>query len=127
MARSIPITLMISFLLSFNVFGADGSLPPKANNALRDHFPRIIEQRGGCCTQVTLTTYGLAYELNRALGRSAQKAEHQFPAYFTWNFLNNGDGEGTLREDGSARLASDSLHARASIASRVSRRHRLAA
>ena len=75
-------------------------LPYKVDLSQSKHFREIISQGPSNCTQVTLATYGMTYELNALRGLSGRKNESTYPSYYLWNYLNEGTGVGTLKFDG---------------------------
>jgi len=101
-------------LLSFNVLAQRGEtlttevkynhnieLPYKVDNGQSDFFRPIHDQgRDGSCAQASGLAYTFTYEVNSRKEVTSKKIENQFPAYYTWNYLNEGRGVGTFTADG---------------------------
>ena len=70
-------------------------LPSRVDNTTQVYFPPIVKQQFGDCAQQTGISYMYTYEVNRALGRAADKPEHQFNGHFSYVFLNGGRNQGS--------------------------------
>jgi len=72
--------------------GKDITLPDRIDNSIRIYFRPVFSQYASECAQAAGVGYAFTYELNRARGTNANFNRNQFPHYFTYNFLNGGDG-----------------------------------
>ena len=76
-------------------------LPYEVNNAETEFFRPIHDQgRDGSCAQGSGLGYTFTYEVNSRKGITSKQLENQYPIYYTWNYLNEGDGVGTFSVDG---------------------------
>ena len=74
--------------------------PSSVDNSLLKYFPTVIDQIGGSCAQASYIGYMFTYEMNRILDRDGSTPDHQFSYLYTWNFINGGNDEGSIGEDG---------------------------
>ncbi len=70
------------------------------DNTCHRFFPSVFSQRGGSCSQAAAIRYVYTYEYNRMKGTEAVGKENIFSYMFTWNYLNEGIGEGSQPELG---------------------------
>lgn len=72
------------------------------NSQLPINFiPPSTFQDYNSCAQVAGVYYTFSYEINRLRGVPGQLEEHRYPSLFTYNFLNEGDGDnGSSTTDG---------------------------
>ncbi|MCD7711077.1 MAG: thiol protease [Porphyromonadaceae bacterium] len=75
-------------------------LPKGVDNSLSKYFPPIFDQIGNSCSQASSIGYVFTYEMNRLLDRDASREENTFSYFYTWNFLNEGSGEGSFPVSG---------------------------
>lgn len=72
------------------------SLPSYIDNSRSTHFPEVFNQgSNNSCSQAAGVRYAYSFEVNRQLGREASKKENVFCYHFTWNFLNDGENQGS--------------------------------
>lgn len=74
--------------------------PSSVDNSLLKYFPTVIDQIGGSCAQASYIGYMFTYEMNRLLDRDGSTPDHQFSYLYTWNFINGGNDEGSIGEEG---------------------------
>lgn len=70
-------------------------LPSRVDNSKRPQFPPIYGQKWGTCGQHAAIASVFTYEMNALRGTSADSDATRFPAYFSWNMINE------AKEDGS--------------------------
>lgn len=75
-------------------------VPQSVDNSKLKFFPPLISQIGGSCAQASNVGYMFTYEINRLLDRSAAVPENRFSYLYTWNFINDGQDDGSLGLDG---------------------------
>ena len=75
-------------------------LPEGVDNSTLKYFPPVFSQLGNSCSQASGVRYVYTYELNRLLDRAADSPEHIFNYHFTWNYLNEGNDQGSHPELG---------------------------
>lgn len=75
-------------------------LPYKADNSQNDFFRPVFNQQGGSCAQASGVGYQFTYEVNFKQNTSAKLIQNQFPSHYTWNYLNEGIGLGSVTLDG---------------------------
>jgi len=76
------------------------AIPSSIDNSKSKYFPPIISQSGGSCAQASIIGYTFTYEMNRLLDKDASQAGNRFSYFYTWNFVNDGQDQGSLTEDG---------------------------
>lgn len=77
------------------------ALPSSVDNTTHPAFRPIFNQKGGSCAQASGVAYVFTYEINCLRGLPSNTLENQYPYDFTYNFLNNGNGEsGTNTNNG---------------------------
>jgi len=77
------------------------SLPAQLDNSTQPYFRPIFNQSNGSCAQSSGVAYNFTYEINRRRGTSAAISQNQFPSHYTYDFLNDGDGDnGSWYTDG---------------------------
>jgi len=78
------------------------ALPKGIDNSTSKYFPPIFNQRSNSCSQASGVRYVFTYEVNRMLNHAlaAEDNEYIFSYHFTWDYLNNGQDEGSLPELG---------------------------
>jgi len=77
------------------------ALPSQLDNTSQPYFRPIFNQSDGSCAQSSGVAYNFTYEINRERGTSAAVSQNQYPSHYTYNFLNDGDGEhGSFYTDG---------------------------
>lgn len=81
---------------SLKVFKPDriidkNELPDSIDNSISVYFRPVFSQYANECSQASGVGYAFTYEINRARGTNANFNKNQFPTYFTYNFLNEGD------------------------------------
>lgn len=79
---------------------SEGDLPESVDNSTSQAFPPIFSQIGGSCAQASTIGYMFTYEVNTLLGRSASTADNRFSYLYSWNFINDGEDDGSLSWDG---------------------------
>ncbi|MBQ8423452.1 MAG: C1 family peptidase [Coprobacter sp.] len=77
-------------------------LPVGIDNSRTKYFPPIFNQKGNSCSQAASIGYLFTYEMNRLLDRDASSRAHQFSYLYTWNFLNDGEDNGSFAASGLA-------------------------
>ncbi len=70
-------------------------LPSRVDNSSRPQFPPIYKQRWGSCGQFASVASVLTYEMNVAFGTTADSDATRFPAYFSWNMMNQAGNNGS--------------------------------
>lgn len=71
-------------------------LPASVDNSTNRFFPAIFSQgSNNSCSQASGVRYVYTYEVNRMFGRDASNPANVFCYHFTWNFLNEGNNEGS--------------------------------
>ena len=77
------------------------TLPTSLDNTTQPYFRPIFNQSNGSCAQSSGIAYNFTYEINRTHNTSASNSQNQFPSHYTYNFLNDGDGNnGSWYTDG---------------------------
>ena len=77
------------------------SLPASVDNTAQKYFPPLIDQKGGSCAQASAIGYMFTYEMNRLLDRDASaSAAYRFSYQYTYNFVNDGEDNGSFGWDG---------------------------
>ncbi len=77
------------------------TLPASLDNTTQAFFRPVFDQADGSCSQSSGVAYNFTYEYNREHNTSAADLQNQFPSHYTYNFLNNGDGNnGSIYTDG---------------------------
>ncbi len=64
-------------------------LPPVVDNSTLPYLRPVFNQVGASCGQATAIAYNFTYEINHLRGLPADTTINQYPAHFTWNFMNN--------------------------------------
>lgn len=115
MKKIISIFIFISILLNINaqeravggivplrkmIPAAKETVPPYIDNSKLKYFPPVINQIGGSCAQAANVGYMFTYEMNRLLDRAADKPENRFSYLYSWNFINDGQNDGSIGLDG---------------------------
>lgn len=75
-------------------------LPAQVDNTVNPWFRPIFNQDGGSCGQASGVGYNFTYEIDYERDIPANITSNQYPTHFTWNFLNNGVGDGSWYFDG---------------------------
>jgi len=75
-------------------------LPLSVNNSTQPYFRSIFNQNGGSCGQTSGISYLFTYEIDLLRGVPANTTANQYPSHYTWNFLNEGTGQGSWYWDG---------------------------
>ncbi len=75
-------------------------LPTQLDNTVNPWFRPIFSQDGGSCGQASGVGYNFTYEIDYERNIPANITTNQYPTHFTWNFLNNGVGDGSWYFDG---------------------------
>lgn len=76
-------------------------LPKSVDNSQNKYFPPPISQIGGSCAQASYIGYMYTYEINRLLDRDASLSpSYRFSYLYTWNFVNEGEDQGSFGYDG---------------------------
>ncbi|MCX6269103.1 MAG: hypothetical protein NTW16_17410 [Bacteroidetes bacterium] len=75
-------------------------LPSQVDNTVNPWFRPIFNQDGGSCGQASGVGYNFTYEMAYERNIPANITANQYPTHFTWNFLNNGVGDGSWYFDG---------------------------
>jgi len=68
------------------------TLPTSLDNTTQPFFRPIFNQSDGSCSQSSGVAYNFTYEINRERNTDASQIQNQFPSHYTYNFLNDGDG-----------------------------------
>lgn len=68
------------------------ALPSSINNSTNKAFRPVFNQAGGSCAQASGVGYIFTYEINCQRGFASDVLQNQYPYDYTYNFLNNGDG-----------------------------------
>ena len=72
------------------------SLPASIDNTSSKYFPDVFNQgSNNSCSQASGVRYVYTYEVNRLLDRDASDPANVFCYHFTWNFLNDGENQGS--------------------------------
>lgn len=77
-----------------------GELPSFVDNSLNKYFRPIFNQEGGSCGQASGVAYNFTYAIDYARDLAANTVQTQYPSHYTWNFLNDGVGNGSFYFDG---------------------------
>jgi hypothetical protein len=75
-------------------------LPSRVDNSERPQFPPIYQQKWGTCGQHAAIASVFTYEMNVLCGTTADSDATRFPAYFSWNMVNNAEDAGSEAYDG---------------------------
>lgn len=67
-------------------------LPPIHDNSSSPYLRPVFSQNSSCCGQASGVAYNFTYEINRLRNLPSNDTINQYPAHFTWNFQNSGDG-----------------------------------
>ena len=67
-------------------------LPPIHDNSSSPYLRPVFNQNSSCCGQASGVAYNFTYEINHARDLPSDDTLNQYPAHFTWNFQNSGDG-----------------------------------
>ncbi len=87
--RKVALTLVFLPILSW-------ALPTMVDNSRTKYFPEVFNQgSNNACSQASGVRYVYSYEVNRLLERDASDPANVFCYHFTWNFLNEGDNQGS--------------------------------
>ncbi len=70
-------------------------LPSRVDNSKRPQFPPIYQQKWGTCGQHAAIASVFTYEMNALRGTSADSDATRFPAYFSWNMINDAKDGGS--------------------------------
>ncbi len=70
-------------------------LPDKVDNKKFKYFPPIFNQSGSSCAQASGVGIQFTYEINFIQDSDASLDQNRFPSHFTWNFLNDGEDNGS--------------------------------
>jgi hypothetical protein len=76
------------------------TLPVSVDNSLHKYFRPVFNQSGGSCGQASGVGYNFTYAIDFARDLAANTTQTQYPTHYTWNFLNNGVGDGSTYMDG---------------------------
>jgi len=77
------------------------TLPATLDNSTQPFFRPVFTQSDGSCAQSSGIAYTFTYEMNRKRNTSASNSQNQYPSHYTYNFLNDGDGDnGSWYTDG---------------------------
>lgn len=76
------------------------NLPKSVNNATLPFMPPVFEQRSNSCSQAAGIRYVFTYEVNRMLNRESVGKDRLFSYLYTWNYLNEGEEEGSYPDLG---------------------------
>ncbi len=68
------------------------TLPDVLDNTTQPFFRPVFNQADGSCAQSSGVAYNFTYEINRERNTSAISLQNRFPSHYTYNFLNQGDG-----------------------------------
>ena len=71
------------------------TLPSRVDNSDRKYFPPVTKQRWNTCSQESAIHYIFAYEMNYQRNVNGHRRENQYPATWSWNFVNNGTDQGS--------------------------------
>ena len=94
--RGCALALCFLSVISASGGGANSALPPFVDNSLLRYFPAVFNQgANNACSQAAGVRYAFTYEVNRILDRDASLPENVFAYHFTWNFLNEGENQGS--------------------------------
>ena len=84
-----------------NLHRNPNTLPASLDNTTQPYFRPVFDQANGSCAQSSGVAYNFTYEFNREHNTSAADVQNQFPSHYTYNFLNEGDGNnGSWYTDG---------------------------
>jgi len=75
-----------------NNYKSSKDLPTSLDNSTQPYFRPIFNQTDGCCAQASGIAYNFTYEMNLARSINSNIEANQYPTHFTYNFLNQGDG-----------------------------------
>lgn len=100
MRKALFCTLITAALSCALPLRAQEEMPSSVDNSLLKYFPTVIDQVGGSCAQASYIGYMFTYEMNRLLDRDGSTADNQFSYLYAWNFINGGQDEGSIGEDG---------------------------
>jgi hypothetical protein len=70
-------------------------LPSRVDNSKRAEYPPIYEQKWGTCGQHAAIASVFTYEMNVLGGTKADTDATRFPAYFSWNMVNEAKDGGS--------------------------------
>jgi hypothetical protein len=70
-------------------------LPARVDNKKFKYFPPIFNQVGSSCAQASGVGIQFTYETNFVRDTDASLDQNRFPSHFTWNFLNDGEDNGS--------------------------------
>ncbi|MCT4615764.1 MAG: hypothetical protein N4A49_12940 [Marinifilaceae bacterium] len=70
------------------------------DNSKLKYFRPIFRQHGGSCAQAAGIGYIYTYEVNCMLDRDSKDMKNRFSYMFSWNYLNNGKGDGSNEYEG---------------------------
>jgi hypothetical protein len=70
-------------------------LPARVDNSRRPEFPAIYQQKWGTCGQFASVATIFTYEMNVLDGTRAESDATRFPAYFSWNMINEAKNRGS--------------------------------
>ena len=71
-------------------------LPASVDNSRQKYFVPVFNQgSNNSCSQASGVRYVFSYEVNRMLDRDASDPANVFCYHFTWNFLNEGENQGS--------------------------------
>jgi len=93
------LSLWLCLYLYLPFFTSISQTPARVNNAELPYFRPVFNQNNQECSQAAAIGYIFTYEINAARQVSGQLAANQYPSFFTYNFLNNGDGSQTGLSD----------------------------
>ncbi|MBU4485555.1 MAG: hypothetical protein KKD38_01375 [Candidatus Delongbacteria bacterium] len=88
------------FILPESYKDSKEKLPYAIDNSLEPYFRPVFSQNGGSCAQASGIGYNFTYEMNFIRGTAADVTDNQYPTHHTWNFLNDGIGNGSWYWDG---------------------------
>ena len=74
---------------------APGRLPSRVDNSTRPEYPGIYKQKWGTCGQFAAVASVFTYEMNVLNGTPADSDANRFPAYFSWNMINQAENKGS--------------------------------
>ena len=76
------------------------NLPVSVDNSELKYFRPIWKQCSSCCAQGSGVAYNFTFEMNYLKDTDANLPENQHPSHYTYNFVNNGELQGTWMYDG---------------------------
>lgn len=78
------------------IMSRSNDLPASVDNSRQKYFVPVFNQgSNNSCSQASGVRYVFSYEVNRMLDRDAADPANVFCYHFTWNFLNEGENQGS--------------------------------